>query len=109
MSKPKKRRMPHIVSGRTKGSACPNCLNRLDGVTGVLLDGFFESPPKLKGHATMCCYCGALLTFADDAGTLRMMTEAERNSFKPESIISELLAKVKAGARQPDFTKRNPN
>lgn len=59
----------------------------------------------------MCAYCSALLVFADNAGRLRMMTEAERNSTLFAPIIQDLLDMVKANARKnaESFTKRNPN
>lgn len=53
----------------------------------------------------------AICAKCSDAGRLRMMTEAERNSTVFEPILQEWLDQVKAKAQKnaESFTKRNPN
>jgi hypothetical protein len=87
----------HITQRDLVACPCPNCAHELSGVTAMRFDGFFaRGPLSLKGNPTMCGYCGALLVFADDAGRVRAMTEAERNSVEFEPICKKLMDDWKA-------------
>lgn len=103
--------MAHVVSGKLAPSPCPNCGTLLDGATGVSMGEFFERELRLKDRPTMCCYCGALLVFADNLGHLRTMTETERNSVRFAPEIEKILAWTKARFVRPagDFTKKRFN
>lgn len=104
MGHARKRITVALSDGRTRKSPCSNC--------GVLLSAWVQAQPlatatsttRLKGHRTVCAYCGALLVFADDNGTLRTMTPEERATWNPgdeERRVFEVFRKF-AG----DFTKR---
>ena len=111
-----KKRKAHISSGKLPvGDRCPNCLHRLDGVTGVRLDGEFErvGPTgriSVKGTQTICCYCGALLVFADEEGHLRLMTPEERAGRRLDPLLEDLIERVRRErVKPPDFTRKNWN
>lgn len=110
------KRRARIASGKLPvGDHCPNCLKKCDAVTGVTLNNSFEriGPTRrisVQGSLTICCYCGALLVFADEDGRLRMMTEEERAARGLDPVLEKLIdqyrrEKVKA----PDFTRKNFN
>jgi hypothetical protein len=108
----KKRRVARIVSGKIAGDACPNCMRMLDGVTAASLNGPFErfgpeGRVSVKGHATMCMYCGAMLMFADEEGHLRLMTAMERSTFRLHPDLSKLQERLRP--KPPDFTKKSYN
>jgi hypothetical protein len=105
-----KRKMAHLVSKECAASACPNCSHELSGVTGARIGDFFDKPLSLKGNPTMCACCGALLIFADDAGRVRAMTEAERNSVRFAPIVEQFYAMWREKARPAgDYTKTRFN
>jgi hypothetical protein len=99
--------MAQVVSRQIAASACPNCSARLDGVTGARIGEFFKGQVRLKGNATMCAYCGALLVFADDQGRVRAMTESERDSVKFAPIVEQFYAMWRAKVQ--GFTKTRFN
>ena len=106
----KRRKRVHIVSRKVPASACPNCFAVLSGFTFADLDGGASEPPPLKGNATMCAYCGAMLIFADDAGSVRTMTAAERESIRFSPEVEKLYKGWVAEKIRPgDFTKRSFN
>jgi hypothetical protein len=110
MGRASRRKIAHIVSRRLEASPCPNCGKILSGVTGASIGAFFEPGPiRYKGHATLCCYCGALLIFADDAGRVRAMSERERNSLHLAPIVEQLYALWRADHPAGDFTKKRFN
>src|SRR5580704_399402 len=92
-------------------SPCPGCHMGLDAVTAALADDFGLGMPKLKGHVTMCAYCGALLIFSDDEGHLRIMTEEERNSLQFSEIVARFYAQWRAenNRNAERFTRRSGN
>ncbi len=92
----------HISTQRAVLCACPNCSTRLDAVTHVSED---KGMPDLKGHATMCAECGAMLIFEDNAGRVRMMTEAERNTHQGGEL--EKILRAYWEKRRPNFTQRS--
>ncbi len=102
-----------LSSAKTAACMCPNCGHELSGVTEARFTDSDRSPGplRLKGNPTLCCYCGALLIFADNQGHVRAMTEAERNSVKFAPIVEELLDhfRERAKAGVGDFTKRRFN
>ena len=104
-----KKRVARIVSGKLVADACPNCMHLLDGVTAASLDGDFDriGPTRrvsLKGNATMCCYCGAMLVFADEDGRLRVMTQEEHSTFRMDPVFETMLREMRD---KLDFTKKN--
>jgi len=109
MGRASRRKMAHVVSRKCVSSVCPNCTTRLDGVTAARIGGFLQQPLRLKGRPTMCSYCGALLIFADDAGNLRAMTEAERNSLNLAPEVKRIYAQWRADHPAGDFTKKRFN
>ena len=102
-----KKRVARIASGRLVADSCPNCMHLIDGVTGASLDEPFERIPtgriSIKGSATMCCYCGAMLVFADEEGHLRVMTETERANFRMDPVLENVIRKMRD---KLDFTKK---
>jgi hypothetical protein len=110
------KRRAHIASGKLRvGNYCPNCLKKCDGVTGVRLDREFErvGPTRrvsIKDAFTMCCYCGAILVFADEEGRLRPMTEEERATHRFDPVIQDLIDNFRREKVQPPgFTRKNFN
>jgi hypothetical protein len=87
---------------------CPNCLKGIDGVTSVSLR--LESPEKvfdLKGKFTMCIYCGALLTFADNKGRMRIMTAEERaDAMRLHPTLQNLVDQWRR-EKVPNFARKN--
>jgi hypothetical protein len=61
----------------------------------------------MKGHATMCMYCGAMLMFADEEGHLRLMTATERSTYRVEPDLAEMLERLRP--KPPDFTRKSYN
>ena len=109
------KRSARISSGKLPvASACPNCMKKLDGVTGVSWDGDFKrvGPTRkvsIEGSMTMCAYCGVLLMFADEDGRLRLMT-AEERAAKVDPAVQQLIDDFRRDkVKPPDFTKRSFN
>jgi len=104
-----------IVSGRLPVTEpCPNCLRRLEAVTAVGLEHRFDRLPNgrvsIKGHATRCGYCWALLIFADEHGHLRLMTKEERANYRVSEDIGHILDHMRnVFPPRDDFTKKSPN
>jgi hypothetical protein len=111
MGRASRRKIAHIGSRKTGAStACPGCSAHLDGLTEVQFrDSPFERTMRLKGYVTMCCYCGAVLIFADDAGNVRMMTKAERNSLQLAPEAERLYAEWRQSHPAGDFTRKRFN
>lgn len=110
------KRRARMVTGKLRvGGYCPNCLKKCDGVTGVSLDGPFErvGPTRrvsIQGALTMCCYCGALLVFADEEGRLRLMTEEERATHRFDPVLEKLIDQYRREkVKPPNFTRKNFN
>lgn len=108
----KRRVVSHMMSGRLIADACPNCGHELSGVTGARLDAPFDriGPTRrvsLKGNASMCVYCGAMLVFADEEGHVRVMTAAERSSYRLDPVLESIISRLRA--KIPDFTKKSYN
>lgn len=107
----KRRPRADISQRRTRAkSPCPCCHRVLDAATHVGFDGC-SAPLNLSGEATICAYCGALLVFADDAGRLRTLTEAERGSIRFAPVVRNLIDSWRAevNARAERLTRTNPN
>lgn len=110
-----KKRIARIASGRLPVSSCPNCMHEIDGVTSIKMDEPFgrTGPTKrisLTGGATICCYCGAMLIFADEKGTMRMITEEERAHIRFDPLVQRLIDDFRrTSIRPPDFTKKSYN
>jgi hypothetical protein len=113
MKKPKN--YARITSDRLPASvACPNCLHRLDAVTAAVLNGDFDrvgqtQQVSVKGKATRCAYCWALLMFTDDDGNLRMMTAEERCAYRLEPILAEIVESMRRQRKPPNFTQKTNN
>jgi hypothetical protein len=111
------KRRARIASGKLRfGGNCPNCLKKCDGATGVTLNGAFAhiGPTRrisIQGSLTMCCYCGALLVFADQEGRLRVMTAEERSTCKFDPVLEKLIDDFRREKVQhpPNFTRKNFN
>jgi hypothetical protein len=106
-----KKKIATIRSERCAACACPNCSHELSGVTAARVgESIRTGPLRLKGKPTMCGYCGALLIFADNAGRVRMMTEAERNVLQLHPEAKKLMDSWKRDhVPAPDFTKKRFN
>jgi hypothetical protein len=109
----KRRHYARIVGGRLPTTtACPNCLHKIEAVTAVALDGDFArvgptGRVSVKGHGTRCAYCWALLIFADESGTLRVMTKEERAAHHPHPLLVRAFESLRP--KPPDFTKKTYN
>jgi len=104
-----RRKKIYIGSGRTVPDGCPNCGHELSGATGVKFGGRRPatfSQTSLKGVPTLCCYCGALLIFSDDAGHVRVMTAAERTSLQLSPEL-EFLIQITRARIAGGFTSRS--
>lgn len=73
------------------GSTCPGCQRLHSYVTGVT-----GTVPKPLDH-TVCCFCGALLTFREDM-QLRRTTQAELNAlpWADRALLDRLQKKIRA-------------
>jgi len=114
MSKRGKRKKALISQYDLVPSSCPSCNHALEAVTAAQIcePGMpFQRNVKLKGHPTLCTYCGAVLIFADDAGRVRAMTEAERNALELHPDAERVFNEWRRDYVRPaeDYTKKTWN
>lgn len=83
--------------------ACPGCGQLHSYVTGR------EGAKPEPGSHTVCVFCGALMTFADDM-TLRRTTQAELNAlpWSSRALLDRLQKTVRAAKIKPPEGKDQP-
>jgi len=94
--------LQHTTDLRSNPSICPYCQNKLSAATGLRETD--QAPDE--GALTVCLYCGELLIFNADL-TLRKPTQEELIE-EQRSSQWPLIERAMRGAKQLNFSKRNP-
>ena len=90
-----------VTQGKFQNSSpCPNCGARLDAWTG--LD---RRSPK-QGDVSICGYCGIVLVFSDDQGSLRAPTASETQNIMTTPSLEKNILQSAARSLQAQKARR---
>lgn len=79
---------------------CPSCAELFDAVTDVQIGHDPKPDRELKGNITVCAYCGEILMFVDNTGSLRALTPEERRDIRLAPEIQELIDGIRQKKRR---------